>query len=151
MRRQDRALTDRAAIEALIQRCQVCRLGLVDEAGQPYVVPLFFGYDGERLYLHSAREGRKLDLLRRHPRVCVEFDELLELVPASSPCAFSARYQSVIAFGTARLVEDVSEKQRALALLMAHYGHTASFTPEETATVAVICVELETITAKQHL
>lgn len=151
MRRQDRALTDRAAIDALIQRCEICRLGLVDDAGHPYVVPLFFGYDGERLYLHSAREGRKLDLLRRHPQVCVEFDVLLELVPAPSPCAFSARYQSVIAWGTAHLVEEVSEKQRALALLMAHYGRAAYFTPEQTATVAVIRVELETITAKQHL
>ncbi len=144
MRRQDRAVSERSAIEAIIQRCEV-------DDGQPYVVPLFFGYEAGRLYAHSAHSGRKLDVIRRHPRVCVTFDVLLGLERAASPCAWSARYQSAIGFGTARIVTEVSEKQHALALIMAHYGAEASFSPEETETVTVLCVEFDEITGKQRV
>ncbi len=151
MRRKDREMTSRAEMDALIYRCEVCRLGL-SVADQPYVIPLFFGYDGERLYLHCAPTGRKLELLRQNPRVCVEFDVLLGLERNERPCAWSARYQSVIGTGTARIVEKVEEKQAALALIMAHYGAPdARFTPEEAASVTVLCVELEELTGKQRL
>ena len=39
--------------------CQVCRLGLCD-GGEPYVVPLCFGYDGEALYFHAAPDESEL-------------------------------------------------------------------------------------------
>ncbi len=150
MRRKDRAIHARHDIDAIIHQCPVCRLGLSDE-GEPYIVPLFFGYDGQRVYLHCADAGRKLDIVRRHPRVCVEFDRLLDLIPAPTPCAWSARYQSVIGFGTARIVEDVAEKQQALSLLMAHYGAEAHFSPAETESVTILCVELEEVSGKQRL
>lgn len=51
MRRKDREITDRAAIEAILRRATVCRIGLVGKDG-PYVVPMSFGYDAGRLYLH---------------------------------------------------------------------------------------------------
>jgi hypothetical protein len=69
MRRTDRQITDRARIEDILRRCRFCRLGLVCE-GEPYVVPLCFGYDGQAVYLHMAVEGKKAGLpARQSPRL----------------------------------------------------------------------------------
>jgi len=75
MRRTEKEIENRAEIDSIIRRNQVCRVGL-SEQGSPYVVPLCFGYDGESLYFHCAREGRKLDILRQNDKVCLETDFL---------------------------------------------------------------------------
>ena len=68
MRRTDREITDPEKIREIIDDCTCCRLGLCDE-GKAYIVPLSFGYTEREgryvFYFHSAREGRKLDLIRR--------------------------------------------------------------------------------------
>ena len=46
---------------------------MADEAG-PYIVPLNFGFSDDSLYFHSAHKGRKIDILKKNPRVCFEFD-----------------------------------------------------------------------------
>jgi nitroimidazol reductase NimA-like FMN-containing flavoprotein (pyridoxamine 5'-phosphate oxidase superfamily) len=56
MRRKDREITDRAEIDTVLNEATVCRIGLADN-GEPYVVPMCFGYDGTFLYLHSAPEA----------------------------------------------------------------------------------------------
>ena len=61
MRRNDREIKDRKDIDEIIRRCRVCRLALCDN-GQPYVVPLNFGYDGRFLYFHTAPREEKLIL-----------------------------------------------------------------------------------------
>ena len=69
MRRKDREVTDPQRIEEIISACHCCRLGFCD-GGKPYIVPLNFGFfrredGGYTFYFHSAREGRKLDLIRQ--------------------------------------------------------------------------------------
>ena len=58
MRRKDREITDRAEIEAILNEAMVCRIGLAD-GGEPYVVPLSFGYEDGSVYIHSAPEASK--------------------------------------------------------------------------------------------
>jgi uncharacterized protein len=149
MRRDEREIKDRAAIDAVIRRSQVCRLGLAD-GREPYVVPLCFGYDGRALYLHAAREGRKLEILRRNDRVCFEFDIFEGIVEAEAACHWGVRYQSVIGTGTARMIEDLQGKREALALIMAQYStRTFAFPGEMVEKTAVVEVEIETLTGKQ--
>jgi uncharacterized protein len=149
MRRSEKEITDRAEIDAIIRRCRVCRLGLSDQ-GQPYVVPLCFGYDGQALYFHCAKEGRKLDILRRNNRVCFEFDVLEGMVEADQGCQWSIRYESVIGFGTASLVEEPTQRQEALALLMAQYSDRAFAFPEIAVNRTVIVrIDIENVTGKQ--
>jgi nitroimidazol reductase NimA-like FMN-containing flavoprotein (pyridoxamine 5'-phosphate oxidase superfamily) len=57
----------------------VCHLGLAD-GGEPYVVPVNFGYANDCLYFHSAQSGHKIDLLKRNPRVCFEIDTDLQIL-----------------------------------------------------------------------
>jgi len=149
MRRKDREITDRAAIEAILRRATVCRIGLVGKDG-PYVVPMSFGYDAGRLYLHSARDGRKLDLVREDPRVCFEVDLDVDVVRKENPCQWSLRYRSVVGFGRAVLVEDPEEKRRGLEVILRHHGGDPSALPERSLDgVSLIRIEIREMTGKQ--
>jgi len=151
MRRQEREITDRGAIDAIIRRCRVCRLGLSDD-GQPYVVPLSFGYDGTHIYFHAAHEGRKVDILKRNSRVCFEFDLLEELISADKACNWSMRYQSVIGFGSAEFVTEPGAKIAALNCVMDQYsGRSWTFGEQEVAATLVVRVRIDEIGGKARL
>lgn len=138
-----------ADCEALLRRAEVLRLGIVDEDG-PYVVPVNFGYEDGRIYVHGARSGRRVAAVADGARVCFEVDEG-EIVRGETPCSFSARFRSVIGYGTARLVTSDAEKRRGLAVLMQHYGGSADgIPPAKLAITSVLEIEIETIDGKQH-
>ena len=152
MRRKDREITDAGEIREILARARVMHLGLYD-GEYPYVVPMHCGFtfeDGKlALYAHCAKEGRKLDLIRRDGRVFVEIDTDEELVPGSAACAWGACYASVMGRGRASIVEDETEKCRALELLMkTQTGEDFVLTPQAAAAVTVLRIELEEYTAK---
>ena len=153
MRRSEKAVTDRAEIDAIIRASEVCRLAMAQD-GVPYVVPLNFGYDGESVYFHCAPEGRKLDILRANNRVCLEFDISDGLVRAAGDngCAWGMRYRSVIAFGTAELVEGLEDRRAALAVVMAQYSKRSfQFPSDMVERTAVIKVQITSITGKRSV
>ena len=148
MRRKDREITDRGEIDEIIRRCRVCRLGMSDD-GQPYVVPVSFGYDGRAVLLHGAPEGRKIEILRKNSRVCVEFDILNEVVTSDQACEWGMAYESVIGFGEADILEGAEEKRRALACIMAQYSEGDwTFPDDALSKTLVIRVRIDTITGK---
>jgi len=141
-------MKNRRQIDALIERSRVCRLALAD-GDQPYVVPMNFAYSGDCVYLHAAREGRKLEILAWNPKVCLEFDEYLEIIPGETACDTACRYRSVLAFGKAVILEDPEEKNRGLQLITRRYtDHEADFDEQELASVAVIRISLTELTGK---
>ena len=151
MRRSDREIIERSEIDGIIRGCQVCHLGLTDGL-EPYVVPLSFGYDGQALYFHCAREGRKLDILRKNSRVCFEFDILDGLVTGDAACQWGMAYRSVIGAGRGHVVEGLDEKRQALALLMKQYADSGFTFPDMALeAVAVIRVDIDSISGKQRL
>jgi len=116
MRRHDRAITDREEIDAILLRETVCRVAFAVD-GEPYIVPLSYGYSPQRgsLYFHTAREGRKIDCIRANPRVCFEVEGPAVVKPATDQaCSWGLRFESVIGYGT--LVELTSDSNRAEAL-----------------------------------
>ena len=115
MRRSDRA-QDRDFSLALIDRCTHGVVAISTGEPAPYCLPLSLVRVGEELYFHGAHEGRKTDLLRRFPQVCVTFvgDDHPYF---TSPAMYSTRFQSVIVTGTASEVTDPAEKTEALRAL----------------------------------
>ena len=146
MRRKDREISDLGEIESIIQRADICRLAFCDR-GKPYVVPLCFGYRRGAVYFHSAREGRKLDMLRNDRRVCFEMDIDQELIRSIDRC--SMRYRSVIGSGLARIVEERDVMAEALDLIMRHYRQEPFIYSEEAVeSTIIIKVEIEELTGK---
>ncbi|PKN52357.1 MAG: pyridoxamine 5'-phosphate oxidase family protein [Deltaproteobacteria bacterium HGW-Deltaproteobacteria-13] len=125
MRKKEREIKDRKDIDGIIRRCRVCHLAMCDE-GQPYVVPLNFGYDDRFLYFHAALEGRKVDIIKRNNRVGFEFDILHDIVTAERACDWGAKYESVMGSGTAEIVDDADAKKEALQCIMRQYGSDAN-------------------------
>jgi hypothetical protein len=145
VRRKEKQIRDPAELRRLLETAVVCRLAFAggpaaaagDPAGCsiPYLVPVLFALEGgalegalpgAHLYVHSAREGRKIDLLRANPRVCFEVESEVGLVIGKAPCDWSVRYRSVIGWGRASLVDDRRERRRALDLLVRKYEAVAA-------------------------
>ena len=132
MRRKDREITHIHTILDLVSECKVCRLAMTDD-GVPYIVPLNYGYeyaDGAlTFYFHSAKEGRKLEILKKNPTVCLELDGRGELVEDANPCAYGYTFASLIGTGNVEFIEDTEEKIYALNRIMKHQaGIEAPFT-----------------------
>ena len=95
MRRKDRQIESVDAVREVIGRCQVLHLAMVD-GDHPYVCPLSYGYlEPDMLYLHSASEGRKLDILRAAPQVCFAISTDHELIRGERPCGWGFRYRGL--------------------------------------------------------
>ena len=151
MRRSDREITDKRTIDDIIRRCRVCRLGLCLD-GEPYVVPLTFGYDGEFLYFHTAVAGKKLDILRKNNRVWFEFDILHETLEADNACNWSIRYESVMGSGSAEFMDDPEEMRQGLERIMEQYSPREFTFPEEMLRkIRVFRVRIESIGGKAKL
>ena len=150
MRRKDKEITDRAEIEQIIARAQVCRLGLIDQQ-QPYIVPLNFGYQDNCLYFHSAPEGKKIALLRKNQRVCFEIDIDTEIIAGERSCSWTTRYRSIIGWGKAEILESVEEKNDGLQIIVNHYSTEPSgaIPAQAVSRVAVIKVTIEEISGKK--
>lgn len=116
-------IEDRARLEEIIRACKTCSVGLVDLEGNPYVVPMNFGYRDGVFYLHSGPEGGKLEMLARNSRVCILLVRGDELVYQSArmACSYSMRSESVMCRGNVEFVDDMDEKRRALDIIMQHY------------------------------
>ena len=150
MRRKDREITDRIRMEAILKEAPVCRVALAD-GGEPYVVPVCFGYADDTLWFHSAREGKKTDIIAGNPRCCIEVDRCEGPIRNENPCKWEIRYRSVICTGMASIVNDPAEKRRGLACIMAHYGGGEhSFTEEELERVCVVKIEIGQMTGKEY-
>lgn len=153
MRRKDREVTEIQEIDSIISGCKVCQLAMVDD-GLPYLVPLNFGYlleDGVlTLYFHSAKEGRKLEILRKDNHVCFEMMQEGKLIFVENPCNSGYEYASVIGFGQVEFVENIEEKCQALTLLMRHQVNQEFIFKEKQAdTVCVFKVVTQDFTGKK--
>ncbi len=149
MRRKEKKITDKTAIESIILKSSVCRLAMSEE-NRPYIVPLSFGYEDDTLYFHSAREGRKLDILRKNNKVCFEFDIDQEIVEADDACGWSMKYQSVIGVGKGSIIDELESKRNAINIIMQHYSRNSYEYPDKAVKkIVVIKVVIEHMTGKK--
>ena len=155
MRRKDREIVDEKVMRSIIEKAIICRVGMCWQ-DEPYVIPMNFGYWDNYIFLHSAGEGRKLDILRNNNKVCIEFDADVELVQSQKACNTEMKYKSVLAFGKAVILKDIVEKKKALDIIMHHYYNHDSLSafhyPEDALEkVIIIKVRVEEMTGKESL
>lgn len=148
MRRKDRQ-TDRESALAVVDGSAFATLALSD-GNAPYAVALSIARIGENLYFHCAKSGKKIDLLRQNPRVCVSF--VGEVIPSERE--FATNYCSAVVYGTAEEVTDVSEKIAVLRAIARRYTPQAEGVDDEIARdlqhVSVWKIPMEEITGKRR-
>jgi uncharacterized protein len=153
MRRKDREVTEVEDILGIMEKCDVCRIGLCDD-NKPYVVPLNFGYEyqngGLTLFFHCATEGRKLDILQKNNNACFEMDCSHRLVAADSACNFSMEFESVMGSGKIEILTDEKEKTAGLQVIMAHYAGQKTFQfGEKVKTIHVLKMPVDAVSSKR--
>jgi nitroimidazol reductase NimA-like FMN-containing flavoprotein (pyridoxamine 5'-phosphate oxidase superfamily) len=150
MRRKEKEIKSKSEIESIIKSAQVCRIAfsLNDE---PYIVPMYYGYKDNFLFFHSAKQGKKIDIIKKNNRVCFEIDINQHIKNTGVPCNWKNSYSSVIGFGKAKLVENFNEKVKALNTIIDHYspGTIYEFPKENVSITAIIKIEIEDITGKK--
>lgn len=155
MRRTERDLNELMHYQDILMRGDVCRLA-INTSVAPYIVPLNYGYvwtdDGElQLFFHSAKEGRKLELLAQNNLVGFEIDVDHELATNKHACGWGMKYKSIIGTGEVLIVNDEDVKKMAMDLIMRHYGYseeTINYKPQIFKLTNILCLKVAEMSAK---
>ena len=152
--RREREVTDIQEIIGILDRAKIVHVGMIDES-RPYVVPMNYGYTLEKgkltLYLHGAKEGRKLDILRKNPNVFIEIDTDIVPFEGKTACHYGNSYASVMGEGTAEIIEEAEDKKDALSKLMkTQTEKDFTFTDRMVSIVTVIKINVDEFTAKKR-
>ena len=149
MKRKDKEITEMHDIEEILDQALIMRIAMV-HGNEPYLVPVNFAYRDKTIYLHSASEGMKIDILRTNPQVCFEVTVDEELVRSEKPCGFGMRYRSVIGTGNAWFIEEPDTKRQALGMIAEKYAGSSEGIPEsEMKGVAVIRIDIVSLNGKK--
>lgn len=150
VRRMDKEITTRAEIDEIIRGADVCRLAFAVD-GEPYIVPVSFGYDGTAVTFHTAMSGRKIDCIAANNRVCLEFERYVKLIrDAEGACKWTFSYESVIGFGRVHELTTTEAKGDGLNQIMRHYsGREWAFDQPAVAGTRVWRIEIDSITGKR--
>ena len=151
MRRKEKEITDKEKILDIISRAQVCYLGMSKD-NMPYVIPINFGYYEDTIYFHCALEGEKIDVLQENPHVCMVFNVDNKLINNIVQDDWTMHFKSVIAYGKAKFIMDIAERQNAINIMFHHYGGKDYPLPEPVlAKTMFIKVKMEKMTGKQNI
>ncbi len=150
MRRKDKEITDKTLIEKILKDAEIIRIAMVDD-GEPYLVAVNFAFLDGAIYMHSAHEGRKIDILRKNNRVAFQADTNVGLVLSPEAHECTTRYQSVFGTGNAVLLNDREEKVKALdAIMFKHTGQPEHHYPEKVLDkTLIIRIDIDSLTGKK--
>lgn len=126
---KERMITDSNLINAVINACEVCFVGMVDGNNMPYTLPFNFGYDDGILYIHSGPEGHKIEVLQQNPNVCIAMSTGHQMHHQSEEvaCSYGMKYKSVLIRGKVEFIDELDEKARVMNIVMRHYVNRDDF------------------------
>ncbi|MCL4536611.1 MAG: pyridoxamine 5'-phosphate oxidase family protein [Nitrospirae bacterium] len=168
MRQSKKEIKDKAVIVELLNTCHVGRLGTIGKDGYPMVKPLNFAYNPSsppftkggqggfgKIYFHTAKEGEKIEDIKRDNRVCFEVDLPIAYVKGNeNPCRAEYLYRSVIIKGKAYIVKDRDEMIFGLKCLMRKYqpeGGYGNFLEEKLQITGIVRIDIEEMVGKEDL
>ena len=149
---REKAAYDNETVHRVLDAGLVAHVAFVQD-GEPIVVPMLYGRDGETLYFHGARKARVIRLLEGTGIACINVTLLDGLVFARSAFASSMNYRSVTVFGKARLVDDLEDKKHALHVIAectmpGRRAELRKSTDNELKMTGIIAVDIESASAK---
>ena len=150
MRRKEREITDRTEINAIIHAAHLMHIALVS-GNMPFIVPVFYGFDGEALYFHSSKVGTKIEIIKSNNNICFEIISEQGIIESDLACDFEAKHQTVIGTGKAIFVTNEAEKIKALDLIVAQFTDKKFEYPKSNLNhTAVIRIDINSIKGKKH-
>lgn len=152
IRTSHRASYDREAVFGVLAEGMVAHVGFI-AGDRPIVVPMIYGRDGDRLYLHGAKAARFSKVTGQGVPVCFTLTLSDGIVVARSAFHCSMNYRSVVIHGHAQLVTDEEEAEKALALITDHlipgrWAESRPMTRKELRSTAVLSLDIEAASLK---
>ncbi len=149
---REKAAYDKPTVHGILDSALIASVGFVQD-GQPVVVPMLYGRDGETVYLHGARKARVIRLLEGTTTACLNVTHVDGLVYARSAFNSSMNYRSATVFGAPRLIENPDEKLRALRIISestmpGRWDEVRDSHENEVKMTGVIALEIESASAK---
>ncbi len=150
MRRKEKQITDQDIVLEILSDNVICRIAFSDN-NCPYLVPMNYGYFNNALYLHSASEGQKIDIIHRNNKVCFEITDSIKIIESEKACGYGTAYRSVIGFGRIFKVLDREEKKDALNRIMKQHTNKGDWSFDDSAVdmVTMLKIQIESITGKE--
>jgi nitroimidazol reductase NimA-like FMN-containing flavoprotein (pyridoxamine 5'-phosphate oxidase superfamily) len=150
MRRKKQEITDKEIIKEILSKSIICRLGLID-GGRSYIVPVNYGYSDNTIYIHSASEGKKIELLKLNNNVCFEIEYHSEIIKKEKACDWNTKYRSVIGYGSIEIITDEEEKKQGLDFIMKQHGSKDNnvYKNSSLKNMVILKLNIEEITGKQ--
>jgi len=154
-RHDDRQVFDRDALNALLDSEYVAHVGFVDsDVNEPFVIPMAFARDNDRILLHGSTGSRLLMQLAKGAQMCVTVTKLNAIIVAKSAFNSSMNYESVMIFGVGKRLED-SEKLEAMdrvtdRLVPGMVGYARPTTTKEAAGTMIIELPIEKYSLKSR-
>ena len=149
MYKKNREVTDIHHIKAIFDLSTVCHVAF-NNTPAPYVLPLNYGYHDNKLYLHTANQGLKLELIKKNNNVGFEIENKIQLVQGEK--GTTLKYQSIVGEGIIEIINDDEEKQTALKYLIEHHGGKFERHSEMSlAGVTMLVINITKLTAKANL
>ncbi len=149
---RERAAYDKETVHNILDSALLASVGFVQD-GQPVVVPMLYGREGETIFLHGARKARVIRLLESTTKACMNVTHVDALIYARSAFNSSMNYRSATVFGTPRLVDDPDEKLHALkviteATMPGRWDELRAPLENEVKMTGVIALDIESASAK---
>ncbi len=146
-----RAAYDEATIHGILDVQPLCTVGYVFD-GKPVVTPTLQWREGHHIYWHGSSASRMLEHCE-DADVCVNVTIFDGMVMARSAFNHSCNYRSVMAFGKAFKVTDVTEKEERLrtfveTLWPGRWDALRPMSKKELKATTVLGLELEEVSAK---
>ena len=150
MRRKEKQIYDKSIIDEILTESHVCRIGF-SANNQPYIVPVNYGYTDNTIFIHSAPEGKKIDLIKQNNNICFEIELDSYIIKDNVPCNWTTKYRSIIGYGKISIITDNTEKIKGLNLIMGKYGMAGGckYQDELLERIIILRIDIEDITAKQ--
>ncbi len=145
-------IEEKEQIERIIESEQICSVGFSDKDGIPYVLPMNYGYEEGVIYLHSAPQGKAIRILEHNPNVCITFYTQPKLIwqHPDVACSYRMQSESVVCNGVVEFVEEFSEKERILNIIMRQYiDKDFKYSEPAVNNVKIWKVALDSVTAKK--
>jgi len=61
-------------IDTLLEEPLLARIATADRSGQPHVIPVWYGWDGESIWISSYSNPRKIQDLEENPKIAIAID-----------------------------------------------------------------------------
>lgn len=157
IRRKDRQQTDLAFLKRLLNNSVSCTIGF-EANGYPQNHVAFFSYDEpvNEIVFHFSKHGFAGNEITDNKKVCVSVHKYGKLYTAKRAVDFGCEYQSVIIYGTVRILTDEQERMNSMTLFFEKFFNSVpktdydTFTQQDARPIHVARVKINDWFAKEH-